>query len=523
MSYCQSFRLDGPERAKRLALFRITDQERQVARDLESILAPKLGEITDFFYAHLAQYPEALAIIERSGSSLERLKKTNPIYLGEIFKGEFDESYFESRLIIGQVHTEIGLSPVWYFGAMSAYFDSIIPIITTALRFKPRKLATTLSTLMKAFNLDQELIMESYSESGYARVTELVEDVITALASSTSQLAVSNRSAGESTAEVSGVCEQLAIASTTQASSAQSVAQSMDSVARASQTVEQGASSQKSALNKAAAAAQLVQDEIEGINNRASLGDQIRLKISAMDRLKTNISDTAERVQDMNSRSVEIQSIVEAISTIAEQTNLLALNAAIEAARAGEHGRGFAVVADEVRKLAENSATSVKEIGNLIAAIQVGSRDAAASMAKTVNDVSEVIEVSSEAAACLEEISRGAVTSRQLTIELSQAMALVENLAAENERVLTKVGGDIRSVNFAIENIASITEENAAATQEVGASAQQMSLTVRALTETVTHVDHSVQSLKGIVDRARAEIAKGRRRGQAERPNRKAA
>jgi methyl-accepting chemotaxis protein len=515
--------LTEAERIERLGLYSLTSDDCQVLKELKGVLEPKLPEITEAFYAHLGNYPKAIDIIIRSGSSIERLKKTNPKYFNEIFRGEFDAAYFENRNLIGRIHAEIGLEPVWYFGAMSSYFDTVFRLILSAYKFKPGKAIKAIGALQKTFNLDSQIILDSYINHGYGMVSGMIEEVVQALTADTQDLRKLGQSAGDSTEEVSGVAEQLAIASFSQAKLTTEVANSMMSVSEGAKTLESGSEAQKQALDNATDAFSKIRSCIELITERAALWEQLRSKIEAMDRLKIAVEETSGRVDEMHARSNEISGIVKTINAIADQTNLLALNAAIEAARAGEHGRGFAVVAEEVRKLAESSSSATEEIGTLIQMIQTGAKDAASSMNRTVKDVTDVIEVSTQAAACLEAISNDSQTVAVLSAKLSQAMNAVESVASNNQSELSRVGEAIHSINDAIENIAAVTEENAAATQEAGANAQQVSATVTTLVAKVSEVDKSTRSLLGIVDVARQEVLKGRNRQGASQSVKKAA
>ena len=154
----------------------------------------------------------------------------------------------------------------------------------------------------------------------------------------------------------------------------------------------------------------------------AKNGSQVvRNTIEGMDTIREQIQDTSKRIKRLGESSQEIGDIVSLINEIAEQTNILALNAAIQAAMAGEAGRGFAVVADEVQRLAERSATATKQIAGLVKTIQSDTNEAVSSMEQTTAEVVKGAELAHSAGIALEEIESVSTNLAELIQDISEA------------------------------------------------------------------------------------------------------
>ncbi|MDQ7988476.1 MAG: PAS domain-containing methyl-accepting chemotaxis protein [Candidatus Dactylopiibacterium sp.] len=163
---------------------------------------------------------------------------------------------------------------------------------------------------------------------------------------------------------------------------------------------------QHDAEMRSASAAYDITLETEQLSSQGE--EVIHETVAKMRALSESVRDASTEVQDLGAQSAQITSIVRTIKEIADQTNLLALNAAIEAARAGEQGRGFAVVADEVRKLAERTTSSTTEIAGMVAHIQDGTTKVMERMAASLRDVEQGVALANDAGAAIEQMRSGA-------------------------------------------------------------------------------------------------------------------
>jgi len=218
-----------------------------------------------------------------------------------------------------------------------------------------------------------------------------------------------------------------------------------------------------------------------------------------LNRINGAIGSSATIIGSLGERVDNIGKIIEVIDDISEQTNLLALNAAIEAARAGEHGLGFAVVADEVRKLAEKSATSTKEIGELIGNIQNEARKAVDNMVKSTIIVNEGLELGNDLSLALRKISNvvtevykfaqeiGAATNEQShgSTQIAQATMRLNEITHEITSAVEEQSGGAQAVVRAMERMREMVQQSSSSSTELAASSEQMSKMARSLLESM--------------------------------------
>ncbi|MBE9504259.1 MAG: methyl-accepting chemotaxis protein [Proteobacteria bacterium] len=318
-----------------------------------------------------------------------------------------------------------------------------------------QKVAEMAESMAKG-NLGMTLAINSKDEIGilassFNRMSINMKNLVTEISQASSQVA----SASE---QISSASEQMSAGAEHQNKQTDQVATATEEMSATVLEVAKNSSEASEAAKKAAEVA-------------TKGGDVVSQTIEGMDRIAVSVKESAKTIEALGKSSDEIGEIIEVIDDIADQTNLLALNAAIEAARAGEQGRGFAVVADEVRKLAERTTKATKEIAGMIKTIQTETTGAVSSMSAGTLEVEKGVELANEAGSSLKQIEEvvGNVTGMIAQI----ATASEEQSAAAEE------------ISSNVEAVASVTRETTAGVQQTFAATQDLSKLASDLQEMV--------------------------------------
>ncbi|GJQ64303.1 MAG: hypothetical protein SCALA702_33560 [Melioribacteraceae bacterium] len=248
-------------------------------------------------------------------------------------------------------------------------------------------------------------------------------------------------------AEISSSTEEMAAGATQQSAQTEEVAGAVEQMAR---TILE--------TNRNAGRASDTSKEAGGIAKEG--GDVVKATIEKMNRIAEVVARASETVQGLGKSSEQIGEIVQLIEEIADQTNLLALNAAIEAARAGEHGRGFAVVADEVRKLAERTTKATKEISDMIKKIQTETVGAVESINEGTAEVNSGKELANNAGSSLERIIKG-------TDDVVDIVSMVAKASEEQSNAAELMSRNIEGINQVISESAIGVNEIAKASEDL--------------------------------------------------------
>ena len=358
-------------------------------------------------------------------------------------------------------------------------------------------------------------------------VQEITAIAVT-VAESAIQVSTASESVGKASQEVANGAQQVASGSTETSRSSNEAANNMEQLQRAIEEVARGAQVQATGAEQAALAAQQSQAAIKRIieaagnaksdaQNAGGVAKESAAKtdemLKSMDRVKEAAGVTSKNVNALGDASKKIGEIVEAINDIAEQTNLLALNAAIEAARAGEHGKGFAVVADEVRKLAERSAGQTKEIAALINGIKDGISEAVSSMVIGAKEIDAGVGMANQAGSALKDILTAvdkvvyqANEVGKVCVEVEQSaslvMSAVENVSSVTEEATAateEMAASSTEVTKAIEQVAAVTEQSSATSEELSAAAEEQNALVEEMTAASKEVTNLADKVKSVL------------------------
>ena len=268
---------------------------------------------------------------------------------------------------------------------------------------------------------------------------------------------------------------KVATASNTLYANSHEVAAAAEAAVGTASSVATASEQMATTSNDIARNCQMAAESANKSRERAEFGSSVvQESIEMMNSLAVQVKEAAKNVEELGARSDQIGTIVATIEEIADQTNLLALNAAIEAARAGEQGRGFAVVADEVRALAERTTRATREIGDMIKAIQKETKGAVTTMEKGVGEVEKGTEKAARSGEALNEILE---QTNSVTMQVNQIAAAAEQQTATT----SEISSNIHYINEGvIGKTSEMAQESATEANDLNKLAEDLQLVIKA-------------------------------------------
>ncbi len=351
----------------------------------------------------------------------------------------------------------------------------IITFIILFWKIKPLKTLNSYAVDIANGNLLMETL-EGKSKDEVGELTTSFNQMVIRLKSLLSSVHQASENVASSSEELQASAEETTFAT-------QQVSLSIDEIATGAEKQLSNVQDNLDSIQEVAKGIQLIANtsievskSAEDTYQKSEKGQtSIKQAIQQMKEIESNVEHTAGSIQTLEQRSKEIEKIVVAITDISSQTNLLALNAAIEAARAGEHGKGFAVVADEVRKLAEQSSVSAQQITDLIQSIQSDTVRTVSEMQNVTNHVKTGVITIEETGMVFSEILH---STQEVSSQIQEVSTISEQMASSTQEInkSIKLSYEISEISSAkSQNVAALAEEQHASMEEVAASANTLS------------------------------------------------
>ncbi|WP_437881635.1 methyl-accepting chemotaxis protein [Pseudomonas sp. LRF_L74] len=407
----------------------LTDYERNmVTNDQERAIVMRVRDSFQRYDSNLSQTLELIrqnqlsAALQMANDSLRSLAKQVGVALDEL--AAFNQQGVKQAGVISSDTYSQGRIGIIATILVAVALTIFLALMLTRSIVRPLSESLTLAETVSAGDLTQRIVANGSDEPARLQA---------ALAIMQGNLNEAIRKIGDSSAQLASAAEEMAAVTEESTRGLQSQNAEIEQAATA--VNEMSAAVEEVSRNAIGAS-----DAARGSNEAALNGNRhVAQTIEAIRRLSGRVDDAAGQVQGLAAQSRDISKVLDVIRTIAEQTNLLALNAAIEAARAGEQGRGFAVVADEVRALAHRTSTSTQEIEQMIAAIQSGTDNVVQAMSRSSEEAGNTLKLADDAGHALAHIVEAISEINDRNQQIAAASEQQAHVAREVDRNLVSI------------------------------------------------------------------------------------